>query len=367
MVAGQSCDGGLPVIGKPHEKSGVGIDASTEPIVDVVTIDSGCATGTTRGKLRPSNLLFIIDRSGSMACNLPKDGQSSEVCESNPTPLFPDLPSKWSLTKSALKNTINELRIAGNVRLAMALFPETGTRCTVSMEPDIPFSKLDEASQESVLNELDAVIPFGKTPLAGATILSYASILEKMREGKLDGETFVVLVTDGYETCKTDELKKLVESDVLNAREQLGVRTFVIGAPGSESGRALLSEIAISGGTAAEGCQRDKNNCHFDMTESLDFSGDLLRILTLVNAEALACTIEIPSAKENGSVNLEEVNVIVNGESRVMKNDGACSKVNGWRYASDYSSIQLCGNVCRDAKKRGAEVTVILGCPTVIQ
>jgi hypothetical protein len=302
-----------------------------------------------------------------MACNLPEDGQSTESCEAFPSQLIPNRPSKWELTKEALAIAFSELREAGNVRLGLSLFPKSGSRCTVSSEPDIAFTKLDEAQEIAVSETLRAITPYGETPLAGATILSYAHILERMRAGDLDGETFVVLVTDGYETCKSDELSKLVEQDVWNAREQLGVRTFVIGVPGSEAGRPLLSEIAVSGGTAANDCDRDEDNCHIDMTKSVDFSKDLLDALTLVNAEALACTIAIPEAPGSGIVNLEEVNVLVNGESRAMRNDGACSKVDGWRYAEDYSSIRLCGNTCRDAKKRGAEVTVILGCPTVIQ
>jgi hypothetical protein len=302
-----------------------------------------------------------------MACNLPEDGQSTETCEAFPVPLFPNLPSKWQLTKTAIITAIAELRDAGNVRLGLSVFPKSGSLCTVSTTPEFPISKLDSKRQDELSYALDSIAPSGETPLAGATILSYANILEQLRNGELDGETFVVLITDGYETCKPGELTKLVEHDVLNAREQLGVRTFVIGAPGSENGRHLLSEIAISGGTQTVDCEQEKNNCHYDMTKSLDFSSDLLKALSLVNAEALACTIAIPSAPGGGSVNLDEVNVIVNGESRVMKNDGACSTVDGWRYATDYSSIRLCGATCRDAKKRGAEVTVILGCATVIQ
>jgi hypothetical protein len=242
----------------------------------------------------------------------------------------------------------------------------------VTTEPAVPIATLDSAQQERISSTLDRLQPEGETPLAGAAILSYAHLLEKMRAAELDGETFVVLVTDGYETCKTDELPKLVNQDVPNARRQLGVRTFVIGAPGSDDGRQLLSQIAYGGDTRVSadcipGPAVDQGNCHYDMTKSLDFARDLLAALTKVNAEVLSCTVDIPRAPGVGEVNLEEVNVIVNGESRVMNNKGACSKVNGWRYSADFSSIQLCGDTCRAAKQRGAEVTVILGCPTVIQ
>jgi hypothetical protein len=316
--------------------------------------------------------MFVIDRSGSMACNLPEDGQSTETCEAFPVQLDPELPTKWQLTKEAINTAIAELRDAGTVRLGLSLFPKTGSLCSLSIDPDIPVATLDEEQQSKVLKALDTVDPSGDTPLAGATILSYAYFLDRMKEGALDGETYVVLVTDGYESCKSNELSKLINQDVPNAREQLGIRTFVIGVPGSEGGRALLSEIAVMGGTETSsdcsyGRTPDDGNCHYDMTKSTGFSTNLLTALAKVNAEALSCIIDIPSASGGTAVNLEEVNVIVNGQSRVMKNEGACSTTNGWRYAPDFSSILLCGDTCRAAKQRGAEVTVILGCPTVLQ
>jgi len=373
LAAGQSCQGGVPVVDPPlHLDAGLLVDSGRTSISDVVTIDSGCAISTDRGKLRSSNILFVIDRSGSMACNPPEDGQSTESCATFPVKLFPALPSKWDLARSAIESAVDELRTAGTVRLGLSMFPKDGSLCTVTTEPDIPIATLDTVQLGKVTSALEQTQPFGETPLAGATILGYAHLLERMRKGELDGQTFVVLVTDGYETCKRDEIQKLLNNDVPNALHLLGVRTFVIGAPGSENGRAFLSEIAVAGGTEADpkctfGPNADQGNCHYDMTETLDFSADLLAALTKVNAEVLACTVDIPKPPAGGAVNLEEVNVLVNGESRPMKNVGACSKTDGWRYSSDLSSIELCGNTCRAAKQPGAEVTVILGCPTLIQ
>jgi hypothetical protein len=348
------------------------LDGSINTIGDVVTVDSGCATSRTRGQLRPSNLLFLLDRSGSMACNLPEDGQSSQDCASFPTALFPDQPNKWELTRQAVLKATADLRIAGTVRVGLTLFPKAGTRCTVSTEPDLPIAPLDAERQQQLADFLGSVVPGGETPLSGATILSYAYLLERERAKAIDGETYVIVVTDGYETCKPDEIPKLLEVDVPNARDKLFVRTFVIGAPGSDDGRALLSAFAVAGGTETSpdctfGPTPADGNCHYDMTRTLDFSTDLLEALTLINSEVLACSVDIPSAPNGGLVNLQEVNVSVNGISRTMAATGTCETSNGWRYSKDLTTIQLCGDACRAAKQRGAEVTVILGCPTVIQ
>jgi hypothetical protein len=374
VVYGPSCRGGKPIIEfeVPPAPTSAIIDGGLTTIGDVVTIDSGCATSTTRGQLRPSNLLFVLDRSGSMACNLPEDGQSSQNCAAFPSALFPDKPTKWDLTRGAVLRSVEGLRTAGEVSVGLMLFPKSATRCVVSTEPDLPIAPLDLQLEEQLDSLLGNVVPGGETPLAGATILSYAHLLEGMRSSRLEGETFVVVVTDGYETCKPDEIPKLLEVDVPTARDALVVRTFVIGAPGSDSGRALLSKFAVAGGTALSpdcyfGPTESDGTCHYDMTQSLDFSSDLLGALAKINSEVMACTIDIPSAPSGGPVNLQEVNVSVNGVSRTMVAKGPCSTSNGWRYSPDLTTIALCGDACRDAKRQGAEVTVILGCPTVIQ
>lgn len=307
-----------------------------------------------------------------MACNLPQDGQTSQSCATFPSALSEARPSKWELTRHAVIEAVDEMLKAGNVSIGLSLFPQPGSKCGVSAEPDLPMTLLDAALQTRLTEILDHAEPGGETPIAGATILSYASLLEQLRAEELKGETFVVVVTDGYETCRPEEIPKLLGVDVPNARSKMFVRTFVIGAPGSDDGRAFLSEFAVAGGTEVSpactfGPLPGDGDCHFDMTQSLDFSADLLRALTLINSEVLACTIDIPSPPGGGLVNLQEVNVWVNGVSRPMVASGPCSATNGWRYSEDLATILLCGDTCRAAKGHGAEVTVVLGCPTTLQ
>lgn len=372
-LLGLSCEGGKPSIRYSVQTAAQTslLDADIRTVGDVITVDAGCATSTTRGRLRPSNLLFVLDRSGSMACNLPEDGQSSQNCAAFPAALFQDQPTKWELTRKAVSNAVAALREAGDVRVGITLFPESGTRCTVATNPVLPIAALDAQLEDRMEKLLAAAAPGGETPLAGATILGYAHLLQQMRAGTLDGDTFVIIVTDGYETCKTSELSKLLTLDVPNAFHGMFVRTFVIGAPGSDDGRALLSEMAVAGGTAKDpsctfGPLPTDGNCHFDMTSTADFGHDLLDALTLINSEVMSCSVDIPTAPSGGPVNLDEVNVVINGISRPMVATTACGSASGWRYSDDLTTILLCGEACRAAKQRGAEVTVILGCPTAL-
>ena len=91
----------------------------------------------------------------------------------------------------------------------------------------------------------------------GSTILAYNHLHQEL---KAQGNRYVVLITDGEESCGTagDDQDpadlaaaqdRLLREEVMKAREA-NIRTFVIGAPGSEKARGFLSELAYLGGTA---------------------------------------------------------------------------------------------------------------------
>src|SRR4029077_18530276 len=88
--------------------AGTGGSAGTGIIVgpgaDSGANDSGgCASSTVKGELIPANLLFVIDRSGSMNCNLPPITSSSD-CEAKPERADSTKPSKWEIIRDALKS-----------------------------------------------------------------------------------------------------------------------------------------------------------------------------------------------------------------------------------------------------------------------
>ena len=67
-VFGVGCQGGKPMILVDKTTSNSGYNVPKEagvsvPIASADDIDGGCAQSITRGQLRQSNLLFLIDRS----------------------------------------------------------------------------------------------------------------------------------------------------------------------------------------------------------------------------------------------------------------------------------------------------------------
>lgn len=373
-IAG-SCQGGNPTIighAPDHPADYTVVTDADVTISNVQGIDAGCAFAAVRGQLRPSNLLFILDRSGSMACNLPEDGQSSADCAQFPLRRFPNLPSKWELTLSALQSALAALEATGRVRAALSTFPENGSACTVATEPQIPFADLNSAALNDIAQSLSSVAPYGNTPLVGATILGYQYVLDQMRLDTSNRENFVVLVTDGQETCRPDQVDDLLEIDAPNALQLLGIRTFVIGVPGSEDAREFLSALADAGGTVrSEDCyygpEPTDGNCHFDMTTTENFGTDLLDALTKINAEVLSCTFSIPSTSGGTSVDLARINVALNNKNIPFEPGGSCtSGIEGWQYTPGNASIRLCGLACSEAQTPGSEVSIVLGCPTEV-
>jgi len=378
--------GGTLAVGGSGGSSASSTGGSTEPGGGAAGDEGGapgaggieaCAETNEAAKLVPANLLFLIDKSGSMNCNPPEgDAAVNARCAEFPVQEDPNTPSKWDIASAALAGALDTLAGQSNVSAGLTLFPQSNT-CGVSADPVVELAKLDAGQRTALSGELDAVSPSGETPIAGATILAYQHLSDALRAGDLRGNTFVVLMTDGAETCKQSELPKLLATDVPHARD-FNIRTFVIGAPGSESARSLLSQIAWEGGTATSaGCDHsdtspDMGDCHFDMTTSQDFAKDLNAALQKISRNAvLTCDYDVPTNPSGGGVDLSKVNVTFKpggGKAETIKLDDttSCDQANGWQYSDDASKIVLCGEACdRVQGDADGEVRIQLGCPTV--
>jgi Mg-chelatase subunit ChlD len=139
---------------------------------------------------------------------------------------------------------------------------------------------------------LSAQKPNGGTPIVGATMLAYKHLYQSLG---VEGDAHVVLITDGSDSCADfyaaqpsipagNQVEKLIGSGAPSALG-VGIKTWVIGAPGSESGRSTLSNLAIAGGTrrspaCTPGSATDPavGDCHYDMTTG-DFESTLSEAL----------------------------------------------------------------------------------------
>jgi von Willebrand factor type A domain len=340
-------------------------------------LKGSCASASVRSQLLPSNLLFVIDRSGSMLCNPPPTTDSAS-CEQDPTRVDAKLPSKWEIIKDALKAAMAKL--PKSTRVGISYF-SNDDRCGVNSTPSVAIEALAAQQLTALGSSLDGTQPAGGTPLVGATILAYKHLHELALAGQSPGNDFVVLLTDGEQSeqcgspmlcASAEECTSLLLQEVPKAAGPgADIRTFVIGAPGSEPARAVLSQIAVQGKTAADGCTPALNDCHFDMTRQSDFSAALTGALATISGETSRCELPLPASDaDSGVLDLTRVNVVYtpsDGKARVLPQDTRMpcdAGANGWQYSPNSASIRLCGAACSEVRSEAAaRLDVVLGCP----
>lgn len=342
---------------------------------------SGCASTTSSAQQIPANLLFVLDRSGSMNCNPPNGREELAVCQG--VAQLSDEDTKWQITADALSTALEQLAQQDRISAGLTVFPLIGGNPQdvrlPEQGPDVEIEVLSATHLAELQQFILGVTPRGETPLANATLSSYELLRQKIIARQLPGNTFVILMTDGTETASQTLLEQLVDTWVGTAFEGFGIRTFVIGAPGSEAARSTLSQIAFDGATASSdacdhsGEQDDAGNCHLDMTTSVDFASDLSQALLDISRDrSLACDFAVPSNSNGSGVNLNQVNVSfspsdADTEDVLLDDVGVCGvDAEGWQFNDDQTRIFLCGNICdRVRADITGEVGIVLGCPTV--
>jgi hypothetical protein len=338
-----------------------------------------CAQSTVQSALLPANILFVVDRTGTMACN-PPPTTASEDCEQTPERADVSTPSKWEITSSALIEALKTLPPTASIGISYFSKDES---CGVNSRPSVPLARNTAMLQAAIEASLKGVTPGGGTPLVGATILAYKHLHELALDGRITGNEFVVLITDGEQSEQCSYAPRcgdaqscydlLVDEEVPKAASPgVGIRTFVIGAPGSESARGVLSRIAQNGGTGAPGCDPAQGNCHFDMTRGGDFGALLGEALTAIVGQTVDCELPVPvSTEDGGMLDPSRLNVVyspsdapaevVLQDMRAACDDGA----DGWQYSEDMTKIRLCGAICQRVRgDQGGRVDVVIGCPS---
>jgi hypothetical protein len=340
---------------------------------------TSCAAQSYVSPQLPASVLFVVDRSGSMACNAPPV-QTVESCNADPKRLDASKPSRWEITTSALTTTFQSI-MAGSTAAGLSMFSTDGY-CGVDSTPVVGVDPIDSAQQQALTDAMRQAEPAGGTPIVGSMISAYHHLHEELHAV---GNRYVVLITDGEESCgmagnaddKADLLAartRLLQTEVQKAR-MANIRTFVVGTPGSEGARGFLSELAFQGGTARNpSCMHGDANaavgdCHFDLTMEQDFARVLQTTLGTISNEARGCEFQTP-AGGGDSLNVQVRTSGAAPRCLTLDNRDCSTAANGFQYAKradgsmDYGRVVLCGQACASVKAdTSAVVDVILGCP----
>jgi hypothetical protein len=342
------------------------------------TIGSCGAATVTLDFVRP-NLYFAIDASGSMSDDIPRADVSAT-----------GLPSaRYPALAVAIRTLLTQ--IGHRVDYGATLFPTGDITCDAGEEimalgpgDSVSFAVSGEIGPvlRSFMFGINRRTPRGGTPTAQAL----RGLLPRL---SLEGpETYVFLVTDGGPNCNADthclpeqcipNLERVRLSETLVCDESInccdpgvfgpencldasgslaavralaaaGVRTFVIGIPGSEAFGNLLDQLAVAGGVA-----RAESPRYYQVA---DAEALLSTLSTLGQEVALSCRIELAEPPPDP----ELVNLFFDGELV------PANPVNGWTLSGE-RSVEVVGAACEMLKSgQVLQADVIAGCPIVLR
>lgn len=308
---------------------GGGLTLSTSPIS--TSPEGLCGTTTISTNRAPTDVLVVLDRSGSMAesiggdcyCNGAQGGVSACPTKANCT-------DRWSAVKTAVGNTV---AANPNINWGLSFFSASGN-CGVSLRPQVLIGPDSGAAIQSLIG---STIPNSYTPTAAA--INAAAIY---LSGVNDGNTqTILLATDGNPNCgvgqpnDADDMPATLQA--IDAAYAKGFQVFVVGIGPSATN---LGQMAVHGGTTD----------YYPATSPEQLYSALAQISKIVGA---TCTFESPQTPPD----VAQVWVYVD------KGFVAQDPSNGWAFGATSSTVVLTGTYC-DNMLAGltSKVEILFGC-----
>lgn len=357
--------------------SGVGtLDGGEVPITpaDVATIKGqACAGESIQTEALPSVLELVVDTSSSMNDSARGGGGS-----------------KWDVTRAALLEAVvgvNGPGLPASIGVGLIFYPNkevtpisrTATNVTACVNTGamVPAQLLGNAGaphRNLVRNAIEQVQLRQSTPTHDAYKYAFEN---GVSQTNLPGRKYMLLITDGTPTLSlgcmnpsgnlNDQNPQPIVDEIRRTAAE-GIRTFLIGSPGSEANRSWMSQAAVIGGTAPMGCQvNGPNYCHMDMTTAPNFSDALRDGLAAVVGAINSCTYEFGTPPPGQTISANNINVTLtsgNQSTLVVRDDiGDCSK--GWQLTPD-NHILLCPETCARVQSDPlVTVDVMFGCQSL--
>jgi len=333
--------------------------------------NNACDGWSVEPESKPAVLEFVVDTSLSM----------NEVPGATTQPGRPNTPAagptKWQSTRDALKSVISTL--PDTLAVGLLFYPNMANQARtrpasadscVNTNAGTAPAPLTAAQKSNLIAALDATNPNGWTP----TDAAYQYALQAATlPAQFPGDKYMLLITDGQPTLRGDCTSAANNAGITPVESQpiidhvaaalgQGVRTFLIGSPGSEGGRAWMSQAAIEGGTAAAGCKvMGPPFCHLDMTTASDFGVALKAGLSKLTG-SIACTYDIPDPGQGQVIDPNLINLVVttaSGTELVLPDEDAdCNE--GFRIAGN--QVVLCEGTCSRVQREHDSIQLLFGC-----
>lgn len=306
----------LPDDGEPN----TGEEGSTDPgSTDPDAVDEEDCDDSFVMVLKPeagqvAKMMLVVDRSGSM----------------NEETRWADLRAGLASVTTAMQDVVD---------FGLLLFPSAGIDACGSGQVIV-----DPAAQSAadIITGMDSWDPLGGTPTYEALVTA-GQWLETNNAG---GVNYILLATDGgpgcnmglnWQTCECIPGATCVlngancldavrtSNQVLVLREQ-GIKTFVLGLPGTEGVADLLDAMALAGGASA-------NGQHISVADQ----AELTQALSDLSASVVPCTFELPFDASTA------VGLGFTVDDEPVPFDA--SETDGWNFSGE-QSVTLFGSWC---------------------
>lgn len=337
-----------------------------------------CSTSKQAAEFSQINMLIVLDKSGSM--------------NSKPTGYTK---TKWEGAVDSLKTALKPTETL--VHYGFMLFPYLATGEVTSCElADGEFAVnigvgLAADTVPAINDLMAATVPLGGTPTAKAL----GSALDYYTTGagfNLVGAKYVLLVTDGGPNCNADVICQpetctanmdksgscgngvanccdismavsgrpnpqtlcLDDKSVLaqiNALNLAGIKTFVVGIPGTEAYASYLDTFAVAGGVPVT--DTTKAHSYYEVTGE---SGLVQAFTDITTSLVRSCNVPLESAP----MDLSNINLAIDCNPVPQKTGDAFN----WQYDPAQQAIVIEGSQCTRIESTGVNrVDVVLGCP----
>jgi len=324
------------------EKAEEGGKAPTKVILPATDGPLRCVSGDLVLTRSRPDVMFLVDRSGSMA-----------------QPLGGDLgAAKWDVMWGALSGLVSSLDETAEVGVKFfpiqgpeTSFRDPATACRVGTEMDVEPKR---GASPDVLDAFSVTTPGGGTPTAAAVDALVAYYATGKRKGR---PHFAVLATDGAPTCneKLDSKTCVCTSDmgttpgcqmdgydcldddravaaVRRAATDARMPVYVLGLgnPAKTEFTRTLDAMAIAGGRA-----RAQKPAYYEAKNGTELYGSLAEI----GKSATRCSWEVASRPDDPN------GVVVRVDGRTIPRDP--TRAEGWDWVDrDYGQIAFFGQAC---------------------
>jgi hypothetical protein len=289
---------------------------------------SQCATASATPTPVPVDLVFMFDKSGSMADS-----------------------SKWTSCESGLTSFFGDPKSAG-LSASLQFFP-LANECSANAyaAPAVSMRSLPDAT--TFKNVMQSNGPGGGTPTVPALkgAVAYAQSVQSANPGD---KVAIVLVTDGE---PNDCLSTVPGVANVAAGVATTIPTFVIGIGNT----ANLDTIAKAGGTQ----QATIVSTNSPQQTEQDFQ----TALNAIRGLTLACEYKLPPPPQGQTFDPAKVNVVytpTNGGPQTLTYNQTCTGGTGWHYDDPQNpqKIELCGDTCSSVQMASGKIDIVFGCAT---